>query len=314
MVRAAVPGKEAQRLVKQKYPAMPTLPERKQQRSPSPTKQAPRADNDKHHGTSSSSSSRRSPALTPPQRGSRGSRLLQPQPTPPEDEQQQQSAQERTVAGMLAYAGLMGTVATAVSFMCPGVDLFGNFHLAQPDIILGLQLLLPCCVLNLAIMAPEYSSWQVPPEPTLEAQQQMAEALLAYSAKQKAAAASATGDAGAGDQGGASTSSPGSSSDASSSSSSNAGDQAPRQTDTASSSGTIGSSRARPAVLAAGGPAFPPPMGLLPPFGTPTEPPLPPGIARLKDAMLMAQVRWGCVFCIGACRGNLTDRVLLFPA
>jgi hypothetical protein len=78
-----------------------------------------------------------------------------PPSLPPE---QQQQAQERTLAGLLAYSGLLGTVATVTSVVAPDVDLFGGFQLVPADIVLGLQLLVPCCLLNLAIMLPDYRS------------------------------------------------------------------------------------------------------------------------------------------------------------
>lgn len=223
-------------------------------------------------------------------------------PIPPPE--QQQHAQERTLAGLLAYSGLLGTLATGISMVCPDVDLFGGFSLNPADITLGLQLLVPCCLLNLAIMLPDYSSWKVPAEPTLEAQQKMAEALLAWTANKKAAAdaaaaakASSSRAAAEGDIQSAVIPADVESAEASSShaantsfSSSSNTDDTVRQVDqdmvqpaqpvSSSSSSSTGSS---PSELAP--PSVTPPWMINNP-----DPPLPLPLARCKDALLMAQV------------------------
>lgn len=224
----------------------------------------------------------------------------QPKSTPSSPpEQIQQQAQERTLAGLLAYAGLLGTLATAASFVLPDVDLFGNFNLNSPaDIALGLELLLPACLLNVAIMLPDYSSWKVPTgEPTLEAQQSMAEALLQWTAKQKAAkAAGAAPDTNASSTepsaGGAAASPSGAAaSHASSSSSEGTSQRASASTTTATSSSSTPTNQQ----------ALPEPVVSPPWLISNPDPPLPLPLARCKDALLMAQVRhagnqqWMCV-------------------
>lgn len=216
---------------------------------------------------------------------------------PPE---QQQHAQERTLAGLLAYSGLLGTLASGVSMVCPGVDLFGGFSLSSPadlaSCVLGLQLLLPCCLLTLGIMLPDYSSWKVPAEPTLEAQQKMAESLLAWTANKKAtaeaAAAASTASGGspaaaaAAGQGDAAASSP--SATAAAAAESAAASSSSSSADGASSTQAheVVSSSAQPELL------LPPPTAGSPPgwmINNP-DPPLPLPLARCKDALLMAQV------------------------
>jgi hypothetical protein len=184
--------------------------------------------------------------------------------------------------------------------VCPDVDLFGGFSLNPADISLGLQLLLPCCLLNLAIMLPDYSSWKVPAEPTLEAQQKMAEALLAWTTNKKAAAGAAAAAAAAAKasrapaQGAApADSTPASSSDITGSSTgTSCTDATQQQADqdkpllarpvqpAAASSSSSSSSMAEPV-----------PAAVTPPWliNNP-DPPLPLPLARCKDAMLMAQV------------------------
>jgi hypothetical protein len=90
--------------------------------------------------------------------------------------------QEKALAGLLAYTGLMGTVATAVAFFTPGIDLFGGFHWDAADVSLALKLMLPVYGLNLLIMLPNYSSWKLP-EVTAESQAAMVEAIAKWSAK-----------------------------------------------------------------------------------------------------------------------------------
>jgi hypothetical protein len=193
-------------------------------------------------------------------------------------------------------------VASAVSLVCPDVDLFGNFNLNPADITLGLQLLLPCCLLNLAIMAPDYSSWKVPQEPTIEAQQKMAEALLAWTANKQAAAQSAK------DRSSSSSSSSGSSAatsdppavgatavdavnHASSSASSMGGDaSASSQHGPVSDSQESGSSNSSSQGVGSSRGSSEAP-GMTPPWlMEKPDPPLPLPLARLKDALLLAQV------------------------
>jgi type IV secretory pathway VirB10-like protein len=238
-VRAAAPPTDKEQQ-KQKLSAMPRLPPRKSSSTPSRSR------------------SKRTP----------------PAPQPPEGEQPQpQSPQERALGGVLSYAGLLGTIATAVSYLSPDVDLFGGFNALQPaDIGLALQLVLPCCLLNVAIMGPDYSSWRVPAEPTLEAQTQMAESLLAWTAKQKEAKAAAAAAAAAAD---------------SKEAGAEKGDAAAVSSKSSSSEGTAATTAA---AAASSLPAGPPPR-FLPPFGSsPSEQQLPPALARAKDALLMAQV------------------------
>jgi hypothetical protein len=204
---------------------------------------------------------------------------------------------------MLAYSGLLGTVATGASMVLPGIDLFGNFSMNTADITLGLQLLVPCCLLNLAIMVPDYSSWKVPQEPSLEAQQKMAESLVAWTAKRKAAAdmaaaaapsssqAADTGHAAeaassSGGSSGASDSSSSSTSDSSSSSST--GDTTGRPLPQLSASSSSEGSSAAGSGTEVGSLLLP---GASPPWlvNNP-DPPLPLPLARCKDALLMAQV------------------------
>jgi hypothetical protein len=188
--------------------------------------------------------------------------------------------------------------------VCPDVDLFGGFSLNPADVTLGLQLLLPCCLLNLAIMLPDYSSWKVPAEPTLEAQQKMAEALLAWTSNKKAAAdaaAAAVKASTAPAQGAvAADSTLASSSDitAVSTSTSTSGTDATQQ-----QAGQDKQPLARPVQEAAASSssssvAEPVPAAVTPPWliNNP-DPPLPLPLARCKDAMLMAQVCYVCDAC-----------------
>ncbi|WIA30477.1 hypothetical protein OEZ86_000561 [Tetradesmus obliquus] len=129
--------------------SMPRLPPRKKPQQPPPSaeqgKQAPK----------SSSSSNRS---RPKRLGSFAGGPNQPPPS----ESPQSVMQEKALAGLLAYTGLMGTVATAVAFFAPGVDLFGGCHWDAADVSLALKLMLPVYGLNLLIMLPNYSSWKLP--------------------------------------------------------------------------------------------------------------------------------------------------------
>lgn len=270
-----------------KLTAMPKLPERPPKRQ-------------KSSGSSSkrSSSPQPSPRRSPTQ--GRKAPLMLPPVLPPE---QQQHAQERTLAGLLAYSGLLGTLASGVSMVCPGVDLFGGFSLSSPadlaSCVLGLQLLLPCCLLTLGIMLPDYSSWKVPAEPTLEAQQKMAESLLAWTANKKAAAeaaaaAASTASGGspaaaaaAAGQGDAAASSPSATATAAASESAAASSSSSADGASSTQAREAASSSAQPELL------LPPPTAGSPPgwmINNP-DPPLPFPLARCKDALLMAQVR-----------------------
>jgi hypothetical protein len=98
-------------------------------------------------------------------------------------QQPQAVVQEKALAGLLAYIGMMGTVATGMSFVAPDVDLFGNFHIAPADIWLGLQLMMPVYAMNVAILLPNYSSWKIPE--TEESQQKIVHALQQWKEQQQ---------------------------------------------------------------------------------------------------------------------------------
>jgi len=301
---------------------MPRLPER-------PSKAKEQSDSKLAKGSLPSNSATKRPGRKA---------LPLPPSLPPEH---QKHAQERTLAGLLAYSGLLGTVATGIAMVCPDVDLFGNFSMNSADITLGLQLLLPCCLLNLAIMLPDYSSWKVPPEPTLEAQQRMAESLLAWTAKQKAAgAAGSSTKATAQDPAAATQDTPQTSSTAAAAAADNSragpglpDPQSAAATHTACSDDTITSSSSSssgqsntsgasisqssssPAAAGLDEAATPGVSGAEPGVSPPwlisnPEPPLPLVLARCKDALLMAQVGEGTIVW-ARCR-QLTSAGLVF--
>lgn len=169
--------------------------------------------------------------------------------------------------------------------VCPDVDLFGGFSLNPADITLGLQLLLPCCLLNLAIMLPDYSSWKVPAEPSLEAQQKMAEALLVWTTNKRAAADAAKASTAAGQGAAADSASAISSSDVPAASTSTSGTDATQQ------QADQDRQPVQPAAASSSSAPEPVPAAVTPPWliNNP-DPPLPLSLARCKDAMLMAQV------------------------
>lgn len=164
--------------------SMPRLPPRKKPQQP-----APSVEQGKQASKSSSSSS--SSRSRPKRLGSFAGGPNQPPPS----ELPQSVMQEKALAGLLAYTGLMGTVATAVAFFAPGVDLFGGFHWDAADVSLALKLMLPVYGLNLLIMLPNYSSWKLP-EVTAESQAAMVEAIAKWSAK-KGSKGSSSADASA---------------------------------------------------------------------------------------------------------------------
>ncbi|KAF6259612.1 hypothetical protein COO60DRAFT_997102 [Scenedesmus sp. NREL 46B-D3] len=155
--------------------SMPRLPPRKGAQPPAnPT---PSAEQGAPRPKSSSSSSSRSRLK---RLGSFAGGPNQPPPSEPPHS----AMQEKALAGLLAYTGLMGTIATAVAFCTPGVDLFGGFHWDAADVSLALKLMLPVYGLNLLIMLPNYSSWKLP-EVTAESQAAMVEAIAKWSAKKR---------------------------------------------------------------------------------------------------------------------------------
>lgn len=152
--------------------AMPQLP-------PRPPKQQAPSEKPKHSDSNSSSSGKSSKASSGRKHNSTSSRRLGTGPQLPQfppGSGMPQELQERALAGLLAYTGMLGTVASVVSLCVPQIDLFGNFHWDPAHILLGFKLMAPVYLLNVLIMLPNYSSWKLP-EPSAETQQQLAKAL-----------------------------------------------------------------------------------------------------------------------------------------
>jgi hypothetical protein len=87
---------------------------------------------------------------------------------------------EQSLAGILAFTGLMGSCATGLAWLCH-VDPFGSFHWDLQDMLTGLKFMLPVYLMNIAILLPSYSSWKLPDAETFLARKQ---AMLAATAPQ----------------------------------------------------------------------------------------------------------------------------------
>jgi hypothetical protein len=85
-------------------------------------------------------------------------KLRQKPPLPP---RWQPPAEGSILASLLAYSGLVGSVAVAAASALE-LDPFGNFHWDQQDITRALLMASPVYAFTMLIMLPEWSQWSLP--------------------------------------------------------------------------------------------------------------------------------------------------------
>jgi hypothetical protein len=72
---------------------------------------------------------------------------------------------EQSLASLLAFSGLTGTVAVVAGALAH-VNPFHTFSFAAHDIQIGMQFMLPVFLANAVLLLPQYSSWELPSMPT----------------------------------------------------------------------------------------------------------------------------------------------------